>query len=317
LPSDDHFGNFLNPEWMLNSAVRSLISATLESSVNLKVNFMRNRISGFLTAVLFSGVLLSCGGGGSSDKPAPPAAPTVTSIVVAPASASQPLGLTQQFTATANLSDGTTRDVSSLAVWSSSNTSIVTVSNVGVVTTKAIGNANVRATYSNVVGSASFTVDPAAPTSIVVSTTQASRPLGLTQQFTASATFTDGVTRDVTAMASWSSSDTNVSTVGNTGLVTTKAVGASLIQATLGNVNSSATFSVTPPELISIALSIDNLRFLIGSSHPLVVTGTYTDNSAQNLSGSSTFELNESLPCEDRRTAATYSCQRRYQHHYR
>jgi uncharacterized protein YjdB len=54
---------------------------------------------------------------------------------------------TSQFKATATMSDGTTQDVTSLAVWSSSNTADATVSVAGVVTAIAPGSVSVSATY--------------------------------------------------------------------------------------------------------------------------------------------------------------------------
>jgi hypothetical protein len=57
-----------------------------------------------------------------------------------------------QMTATAQFSDGSTRDVTIQAQWSSSNTSIATVSATGVLSIIAAGDVDVSATYQGVTG---------------------------------------------------------------------------------------------------------------------------------------------------------------------
>jgi len=56
-------------------------------------------------------------------------------------------------TAMARLSDGSNRDVTSAASWSTSNPSIATVSATGLATVVGSGDVELRATYQNVVGS--------------------------------------------------------------------------------------------------------------------------------------------------------------------
>ena len=64
---------------------------------------------------------------------------TAVALTVTPAASSVIEGATQQYTATATLSDGGTQDVSSSVAWSSSNTAIATVSNSGLATGNALG----------------------------------------------------------------------------------------------------------------------------------------------------------------------------------
>jgi len=81
---------------------------------------------------------------------------TVTTIVVtgtAPA-----VGATSQFTATANLTNGSTQDVTSTATWTTSNAAYAKVSSSGVVTGVAPGSVAIDATYSGVTGGTSVTV---------------------------------------------------------------------------------------------------------------------------------------------------------------
>jgi hypothetical protein len=75
---------------------------------------------------------------------------TLTSISVAPTSASIGTGAMQQFTATGHYSDGSTSNLTGTATWTSSNTAIATINASGVATGVAAGTANITATQSGV-----------------------------------------------------------------------------------------------------------------------------------------------------------------------
>ena len=65
---------------------------------------------------------------------------------------------TSQLVASATLSNGESRDVTSAAVWESSNTTVATVSPSGLVTARGFGVADIHATYEEVTGGASVSV---------------------------------------------------------------------------------------------------------------------------------------------------------------
>lgn len=68
-----------------------------------------------------------------------------------------------------------------------------------------------------------------------------------TQQFTATATYSDATTGDISATAVWSSSSTTVATISAAGLATSVAAGSTSITAASGTVTSNAvTLTVTP-----------------------------------------------------------------------
>ena len=71
------------------------------------------------------------------------------------------LGATSQMTATATLSNGTTQDVTAQATWQSANTAVATVSSTGLVTGVAAGSAAITATYQNVSGIDTLSVNAA------------------------------------------------------------------------------------------------------------------------------------------------------------
>src|SRR5207245_1238918 len=97
-----------------------------------------------------------------------------TSITVTPANASLPLGLTQQFTATAAFSDGTSQDVTGVATWKSSSTAIASITTSGLGTGKNVGSTTISAAFGSASGSTSLTVNAANLNSISIQPANAS-----------------------------------------------------------------------------------------------------------------------------------------------
>jgi phosphatidylinositol-3-phosphatase len=89
--------------------------------------------------------------------------PVLSSVALTPANSSVALGSTLQLTATGTYSDGSTLDVTTQAVWSSSGQS-VSVSNAlgseGLASAASIGTATVSATLDGVVGGTGITATP-------------------------------------------------------------------------------------------------------------------------------------------------------------
>ncbi|MFI5104356.1 MAG: IPT/TIG domain-containing protein, partial [Terriglobales bacterium] len=93
--------------------------------------------------------------------------PFATSVSVSPTSiALTSAGATQQLTLTANMSDGSTQNVTSSpgSTYSSSNTAAATVSSTGLVTAVASGNATITASNSGLSATSSVNVAITAPT---------------------------------------------------------------------------------------------------------------------------------------------------------
>jgi Bacterial Ig-like domain (group 2) len=81
--------------------------------------------------------------------------PTVSGVVVTGNGAFTSKNQTSQLTATANLSDSTHQDVSTIAAWSSSNPAVASVSSTGLVTAVSFGTATISANYQGAQGSLS------------------------------------------------------------------------------------------------------------------------------------------------------------------
>ncbi len=137
----------------------------------------------------------------------------LVSISVSPHSPSVPKGKTQQFTAVANFSDGTQKAITDSATWSVAPTGIATVSSTGLVTAQAEGTATVTAASDSVHASESLTVSSPILVSIAVAPANSSIMLGTTKQLTATGTFSDGSTQDLTNSAAWSSANSSTASI--------------------------------------------------------------------------------------------------------
>jgi hypothetical protein len=104
----------------------------------------------FSVVLCFSLLFLMPACKSNSTSPTPPTTVTVTSITVTSVSTMLKVGQTETFTATCNMSNGTSQ--AATGTWSSSATSVATVSNVGLVTIVGAGNANIIMTQSGKTG---------------------------------------------------------------------------------------------------------------------------------------------------------------------
>ena len=119
---------------------------------------------GLFGGVLFalSLVVSACSNNNSAPSPVPtPTTPTPTPTVIVSSitvTSSQAGPTTYQLQASARMSDGSTRDVTSAAQWDSSNPALCQIASTGLLTATHSGSLSVRATYQNVVGSANLTL---------------------------------------------------------------------------------------------------------------------------------------------------------------
>jgi len=213
-------------------------------------------------------------------------APALTAITVSPADPTIPKGTDRQFTATGTYSDGTTADLTGSVTWASTDHAVATVDSGGLAHAVAVGTAGISATKGAISGGTTLTVGPAALTALAVTPADTSIPKGTDQQFTATGTFTDGTTADVTASVTWASTDATVATVDPVGLAHAVGVGTAGISATHGAVTASSTLTVGPVVLTGITVTPSSTAIPKGTDRQFTATGTYSDGSTADLTAS-------------------------------
>jgi uncharacterized protein YjdB len=238
-------------------------------------------------------------GGKTGTTPVTVTDAVIVSIQVDPASNTLAAGTTQQYQATALFSDGTSRNVTldPGTTWSSANSGVASVGNAGFnkgqVTAIAAGSTSIRATYAGVTGSASLTVTSATIVSISINPSFASVPAGVTFPYSATAIYSDGTSRDITATATWTSSNGSVAAVSNAlgskGQAQTFAAGTTTISASLSGVTGKATLNVTAAKLVAVQITPFNPKLPVGYGIRLTATGVWDDGFTANVTGQATW----------------------------
>ncbi len=176
----------------------------------------------------------------------------LTGVTVTPPTGIIPVAYWRQYTATAVFADGLQVDVTRQASWTSSNPLIAHAGNGGMyggrVTGIAPGTSTVLARFGGFGATATATVKLMTLTLVVVTPDNATTPVGVPIQLTATGTFTDGtttITLDITLQVGWKVSPKKGGTVSNTdgsrGVVTMYSSGDSaLIHAVIPDPNNTA-----------------------------------------------------------------------------
>jgi 6-phosphogluconolactonase (cycloisomerase 2 family) len=230
------------------------------------------------------------GSGGSGGS----GAPTLASIGVTPAAPSIALGTHQQFAATAVYSDNTKQDITSSVTWASTTASVATIGTaagtMGLASAVGAGSATITATQGGVSGSTTLTVTAATLVSIAVTPANPSIAKGLTQQFTATGTYTNSTTQDLTSMVSWTSSNPSIASIAASGgLATAAAPGSVTVTASMSGITGTTTLTVTAAALVSIAVTSPAPSIANGTQQQFTATGTYTDGTTQSVTGMATW----------------------------
>jgi uncharacterized protein YjdB len=216
--------------------------------------FARCRIQGLLLLCLGS-ILVGCTAPSGLD-----------SVQITPASQALAVGQTAQFTATGtygNANHLSTQNITSVVTWTSSAPAVATVNTAGVATAVGAGTTTITANATAFNGptssSATLTVTSSGGgvaggnvvSLTIIPSSQAVTSPTQTTQFLAIGTTSSGATENLTNQVAWSSSSTQIATIGaTTGLATGVGQGTSTITAIYANssggtvVTGTATFTV-------------------------------------------------------------------------
>lgn len=169
---------------------------------------------------------------------------TVASVDVSPASTSTQVGDSVQLTATPK--DATGAPISGRYIaWLSNNTLVARVSPTGLVTGVAEGTVTITASVDAITGTATVVVTPIPVATVEVVPPSPTVAVNSTVQLTATTRDANGNALGGRAVT-WSTSDPNVATVDQTGLVTGVGLGSATITATSEGKSGTSTVTVTP-----------------------------------------------------------------------
>jgi trimeric autotransporter adhesin len=201
-----------------------------------------------------------------------------------------PSGEPAGFQATAQFSDGSSQDVSSLAAWTSSTPSVLRLRGTGPARGSAsaldTGNAQANAHYGGIAGNALVTTTPAGVQTLSVGALASAIPAGVQLQLVATASFTDGVQLDVTSRAVWTSLSPNVASIANgpsAGLLTAHNPGSAQLTCSFEGSTVGASVVVSSATLTSVTILPSLPGGAVGSEVPLMAQGSFSDGSQFDL----------------------------------
>jgi hypothetical protein len=289
--------------------------------------------------------------------PTATATPMLVTLQISPLQAKRNVGQTQNFSVQGIYSDGSTKNLTQAATYSSSNTSVVqcpndTTTNKGATLAVGPGVATISAAFAGVTttatgGDAEFTVvvaptptathTGATPTrtvsptptatatpvlvSLALSPQTTKKGIGAFQNFTATGTFSDGSTKNLTQRATYASSDPSVASAPNdpnlgrsrviavgvgiatisavdsvTGIGTDASGGNATFEVVIAPTPTPTNTGVTPtrtrtptptatatPVLVSLAISPLSVKKAAGQFQNFIVNGTYSNGDVKNL----------------------------------
>jgi hypothetical protein len=206
----------------------------------------------------------------------------LVSIAITPPAPQLAAGTDASLTATGTYSDDSTADITATATWTTDDGAVATVA-VGVVSGVAPGTATITAAVGTIEGTAEVEVTDATLVSLAVEPVDPSVALGTDPQFTATGTFSDTTTQDLTDQVTWSSSLETIATIDATGLAETHATGQTVITASLDGVSDTSTLTVTDATLDFIEVTPFDPAVPLGVDQQFTATGHFSDGSTDDL----------------------------------
>jgi uncharacterized protein YjdB len=211
----------------------------------------------------------------------------------------------QKLTATVIPSDATNKDL----IWLSDNTSIVTVSSEGIVTAISPGttvitvktiDGNKTATCSVIVNAKVVSV-----TGVILDRSSMTMTEGDKQTLIATVNPSNATNQSV----SWSSGNSSIATVNNSGVVTAVSAGTTTITVKTEDGNKTATCTVTVVakkiSVTSVRISETNLSMTEGETHSLSATVSPSDATDQSVTWTSSNSSVATVSSTGRITAVT------------
>jgi hypothetical protein len=241
-----------------------------------------------VVALAFGFGLIACGN--DEQPPSAPAAPSVflgqpKSLQVTGELSFDVVGQARQLTATATFANGTTRNVTQQAEWSSSNPAVATVSK-GYVRVVAFGEAQITAAYRGAASAAIALTAKALPVlSSITVTGPAEVAPGATGQYKATGNYVDGSTRDLTSTSTWTSFSNSVIRHIGSGQFQGVAGGETRVNATNSGKSSSIPVMVLPAGTYKLSGTVKDTIGGVEDVTVQVVSGTGTGLSARTQYG--------------------------------
>ena len=207
---------------------------------------------------------------------------------------SMALDVSQQFTAKATFNDGSHQDVTNVAQWASTSTSVAPITVSGLVTARNIGATTISASFESVSASSPLNVDASNLTSIAIqnlngnSASSQTIAQGTNTVLVAIGTFNNGSTDNLSSRVTWMSSDPTIASFSSTNQISGLKPGTVTVTATLGSVTGSIQFTVSAATISPNGVTVTPVNQTIpnGWHERFTATGAFNDGTTQDISNS-------------------------------
>lgn len=215
----------------------------------------------------------------------------ILNISISPHDFSTPLGTRVAYQAYARYSDGSKKDITQLAAWSSSEPSVAAIqfsgALSGVANTLAIGNTDITVSFEGMSKTTTLTVNQAVVESVQITPQNPSVPVGVEGQFTAIAFYSDKTTVDVTHSANWQVDDYSIAAVipngDSAGYAKALGEGTNQLSVKFSGQTASTSISVSAAKLDSISLTPSIAEAPAGTTLQYQVFGLFSDGTNHDL----------------------------------
>lgn len=208
----------------------------------------------------------------------------ITGLSMNPSIAVLPVGLVQRYRINAIDSEGRRYDVTEQADWHIGSPEVAVREGKALLRAIAPGRTLLTVTFNNVTAQGTLTVSDAALESLAVSPSKATQVVGGTQQFAASALYSDGARWDATQAVSWSSDAPQVAAVHADGEATARTPGEATITASLLGQQGRGTLTVKPGMITRISLEDGLTRLPKGGSTTFRALASYDNGTIDDVS---------------------------------
>jgi len=215
-------------------------------------------------------------------------APILTKIIISPQNPFLHPNNTQQFKALGIFSDQSTKDVTQVVTWSSKNNNIAIVMNEngqkGNIRALSEGKTQIIAEHNGTMAAADITVYDGILTEIQIQSDNNTHtiPKGFHKQYRAFGIYSDDTRPDITEQVIWKSNHHSIARVSK-GLVEAVAKGETQISASLGEIYSQVTLTVSDAALEKILITPQNKTIPLYSQEQFKAEAVYSDMTVENI----------------------------------
>jgi hypothetical protein len=191
-------------------------------------------------------------------------------------------GTTAAVSATAIDANGNQTDVTRDVTWSSSNL-LAASADKGTLFAIGAGAVTIRATLGEVTTTADVSILAITLESLSLTAEAETARSGALTAWHLTGHYNDGSTVDLTAAASWTTSDSAIAVVEEAGQIRAMNAGMTMVSAAFSGQQASAPLMVTIEQLTSLRIDASSTTMSTGALQQLTATGIYSDGSTTDL----------------------------------